>query len=908
MQHIPSIQDIQYFIEVIDNLISRRPKSDGAQLPVILFASQESELADKVVAGYVSRLKAKDESVLVPHALVTKKAASEYPYVALLEDIASQLKANMPKRMGSLHFPQFRMVSAALRARPRGASLDDRADNLQDQLVKKYGLPKWFKGLGGVRFETTQNWSSTMFMFGFNLVMLPIIELRKWRIANGPRLQWFNKEVKDLTGSGSHNFFESAVQLLELAKDEANTPVVEKILTLALVKDLQEATRSTFFSAKRSHRVSPFVVFLPSSQYNESPVAKRFAQMVATINGEVKESPLLIIGATQKSIPKDIAAEELSLEQATQLFDMDGRPLLQTSGIIAARIEADAPVNDSVAKLWLLSHRYVFPKYHFSDSKKPLTALACFLVAGVVGAGAFLWSPGVVDAAKSCDIKQLQSKDNSNYSESIGIAWGNDTECTFSPETADIEKTIYQQNADVLKKDGQYIKVVFLSPLSVPRNNNGEIQDGRTNQSALWQLQGIAQAQRDINNAASNGGVRVQILLANSGDQLQYGPEVAKQVGELAKTDTKIVGVAGISQSREVARQMIRTLSNDYSLTVMGSTLTADNMLEPDAAHSYMVAANNSRQAAILASFVHNQPLMGTSYYYSKNVARNAVVITDDDDEYAYNLAAKFRQSFSNSNHKVLKIINFPVNGDDDRLPVASLHDQQTAAMQETIWTPTGVAQRICDPNSGLGFDPSKDVIFYASRSQEFGGILTALKTAGCGDKITVVGGSDLAQFHDFDNVNYSFIKDRLYYAAFAAGNNPNNDSTIKDVLAAYKEQHAGKQLNESDFARAYDALNVFGVVGRLLKEDKLEITKGAVAIYLSNKQVAFPGASGYIELGMTNKNGVQKQLRLPPNKPVLVLKAGNDPDVLLSCGRFSRDNEVTTWGSYYNSFSCPKD
>lgn len=923
---IPTIKDIQYLVEHLDNLVERRPVN-SSQLPFVFFREDHrDDTAQRFIVGYRTRLRDANKNWLIPHVLVSKRDAKLIgdDDLLLLDHITDNLQDFMPRSMGALHLPNYCAIRAVLHMKlDPHADYDEQISSLRHMLYKKYiQKRRWLRwmhsGLNEISIEqNARSWASLGFTLALKGIAVPYVWLVYGRhLQFGRRYQWFNDQIAEL-GLGSHNFLRSSVHLAHISKSPESAAPIQRILISALLQDLQKAVKPSFWSVRKSRRRTPFLLLFENIPAKNTP-ERRFIESFAAIRNDFPGNAVMVLAAVSGELP--------NIPDIEHYEDMEGavHSMLHTQRhgelLNAQAMSVHMPPSvekDSTAKWWLFSHRVVIRKTRWQDFARPLYSLVLLcIVAGGLSLG--LWQhlhPTVAEADKhTCSYveKTYTDKNNVTTTERIGIVGDKpDIDCSFSKNLKTVEQQILKQNDEVQGKG--FVTIVYAAPLDVPRDSKGNPKDGRQNQSGLWHLQGVARAQQSINEEAAGreneGKLRVKILLANTGDKLAYGNEVAAQIGRFATSPTNkdwhIVGVAGINQSRKEARDMIEKLNTDYSLPVIGSSPTGDNMDAAGSA-SYMIAAPNSRQALIAATFAQVEPIVGKSGQHV--TARNAAIIMDDDDEYSYNLADDFRKSFSTNGHSVTHILNFAADGHDDpALPDGSLFSLETKQLQ-TDATPEKIARTLCEGNSD--FDPRKDIIFYASRSQEFDDVLYALQHT-CNDHVTIVGGSDLGQFRDYKK--YPIIQDHLYYTAFASVNNPdNNELTAGPILTDYKESNTtGHFVNESDFARGYDSVLMFGLVANALGADDNPVTKETVKTFLSGSTpIEFAGVSGYNMLAGPEK------IRVPANKPVLIMKPNNyNVSVKMSCGWFNAFDDhsysATKWGyedGDMDQFDCPGD
>lgn len=924
---IPTIKDVQYLVEHLDNLVERKP-ANSSQLPFLFFREDsEDDTAQRFIIGYRTRLRDANKNWLIPHALISNRDNKNIGEddLALLDHITDNLQDFMPRSMGVLHLPNYCAIRAVLHmSLDPHADYDEQTSSVRHMLYRKYiQKRRWLQwmhgGLGEISIEqNARSWASLGFTLALKSIAVPYVWLAYGRhLQFGRRYQWFNDQIAEL-GLGSHNFLRSSVHLAHISKSPESAAPIQRILISALLQDLQKASRPSFWSIRKSRRQTPFLVLFENIPDKDVP-ARRFIESFAAIRSDFPGNAVMVLAAVSGELPNipDIEHYE-DMEGAIHSMShtqRHGAPV--NAQAMSIHMPASAE-KDSTAKWWLFSHRVVIRKKSLQDYARPIYSLTALLIlAGGLGFG--LWQhfhPEIAEADKhvcSYTEKSYTDKNGVTTSERIGMLGDKpELKCSFSKNLEAIEQQILKQNEEVQGKG--FVTIMYAAPLDVPRDNKGNPKDGRQNQSGLWHLQGVARAQQSINEEAagreSEGKLRVKILLVNTGDKLAYGDDVATQIGgfvnDPANKDWHVMGVAGINQSRKEARDMIEKLNTEYSLPVIGSSPTGDNMHEAGSA-SYMIAAPNSRQAQIAATFAQVEPIVGEPDELART--RNAVIIMDDDDEYSYNLADDFRKSFATNGHSVTHMFNFAADGHDDpNLPEGSLLSSDTQQLQ-TDATPEKIAAALCGSRSN--FDPDKDIVFYASRSQEFDDVLYALQHGSCDGHVTIVGGSDLGQFRDYKK--YPIIQDHFYYAAFASANNPdNNELTAGPILTAYKDSNTtGHFVNESDFARAYDSIFAFGLVANALGSDENPVTKETVKTFLSGSTpLEFAGVSGY------NKLAGPEKVRVPQHKPVLIMKPNNyNVSVKMSCGWFGAfdDNSysATKWGyedGDMDQFDCPDD
>jgi hypothetical protein len=453
------------------------------------------------------------------------------------------------------------------------------------------------------------------------------------------------------------------------------------------------------------------------------------------------------------------------------------------------------------------------------------------------------------------------------------------------------EQAIAGENTEVLESGEPYATIVFFAPLTIPGGQ------GRQGENALNQLRGTALAQQRANDLADNDPQRMltRVLLANPGDRFAHGPEVAQQIVDRAAEDETIIGVAGISQSRRASRDALRVLGR-HRLPVVAGPVTGDAMIDTSA-HYYQISPRNKRVAAMLAAFSTRTAIVPVEDR-APVPAEGAVIVMDHSDEYSRNLAYDLHTAFGDEGGETRSIVAHPVEDPDALVPDPPVDG---APEPVRVGSSDELALEVC---AGLG---ERDIVFYASRSQQFIGLLQSMHDeSSCPDRFTVVGGSALTKivedpsqpFAQYDGVS-------LHYAAFAS-QGVTYSSATREFMQRYEDIYGTDVVapDISDAAVAYDAFNALQRTANYALRSDLPISADTSASTLGGEEIEFNGASGFITLGNGPLSGDNP--RVPPDKPVLVLPAGDaSPSNTLSCGKHSSTESDDTWGPA-GAYPCP--
>lgn len=214
------------------------------------------------------------------------------------------------------------------------------------------------------------------------------------------------------------------------------------------------------------------------------------------------------------------------------------------------------------------------------------------------------------------------------------IGWTIDRTVAFGstePRVWDVVGRIVEENTRVRDHAAQYVRVGVLLPMPADASKPALLPD-----AAYHALQGAYAAQRQANTAVSTLGdpaLQIQLVLVNEGarQELWSDDAVVPALGRL-KDDRQhpLVAVTGMGISIPATTQAAAALHN-LGLPVIGSVLTADDMVAPDL---FKVAPSNHQYAQALRAFLDTQaalphsrlPASYTGYLvFDRNPADNYV-------------------------------------------------------------------------------------------------------------------------------------------------------------------------------------------------------------------------------------------------------------------------------------------
>jgi ABC-type branched-subunit amino acid transport system substrate-binding protein len=206
-------------------------------------------------------------------------------------------------------------------------------------------------------------------------------------------------------------------------------------------------------------------------------------------------------------------------------------------------------------------------------------------------------------------------------------------------DTGDAEALIYRENMRVISSGSPYVTFVVATMLS----------DKTLRSVGRDDLQGAYVAQKEYNdNGLLQGGMKVRLLIANSGSQTQYADQVAGQIVQLAKSDPTFVGVMGWPYSSR-SLEVVRTLTQ-AGIPIVSQTSSSDDLTNISP-YFFRVAPANKIQG-----------IVGARYAEHTLNAKSAVLFVDPSDSYSQSLAQDFSQQFQADGQQIVATEDYTKN------------------------------------------------------------------------------------------------------------------------------------------------------------------------------------------------------------------------------------------------------
>ncbi|MFE9097865.1 ABC transporter substrate-binding protein [Streptomyces sp. NPDC007264] len=253
---------------------------------------------------------------------------------------------------------------------------------------------------------------------------------------------------------------------------------------------------------------------------------------------------------------------------------------------------------------------------------------------------------------------------------------------------------------------GRYVTVALFEPFTA--------SDPDSVNDTLHELQGAYLAQYHANHEATGETPDIRLVLANTGRDGTYWPDVVDRLTEMAEGPDRLRAVTGIGLSTDNNRAAVRELTG-RGIPVVGSSITADSLANgPGGKDPFpglaRVAPTNSDSARALASFAR------------VSAGRAMLVYDRPGDPYTRTLQSAFERLTAGSPYQPQPFS-----------PPADRTQEGTTANQFRQ-----ITQLVCDTPK------TTDTILFAGRHTQLRQFVNALGARGCMDhRLTLLTGDE---------------------------------------------------------------------------------------------------------------------------------------------------------------------
>ncbi|GII88947.1 hypothetical protein Ssi03_69370 [Sphaerisporangium siamense] len=896
---------VHYIFQVVDAAAAER--ADGRRIPVVLITREHgpggpetagAETAQSwLVSAYRDRLCRKRGpgreglDSLVPHAYVDDAAlgAPEEPHIALVESVRDQLRRSMGGS-GVLRFPCLDPCLTILRAEVGVGS--GKSTLLRDKLYADYKAGhSWLDWLPELATAVGKQAPSGGWL---DVVRIPASRLV--RRVYMKRLRRRHRWLEGVLQAPGGDFLGTALEIVKDGPQRGNEPLVQRILLMALMRDLAKAVRGPWpgwlWGRRRPGRPWPFVLLLGTVGDLGTP-SRAFLDRYTDLARTEDPAPLMILGALTGEVPPyavpvvpDVAATPPGPGRTAAMHLADRLSVLyagaETAGVHVVPLSAEP--DEGMDADWLRANpKVVPPRVRRRARMRPYLPVAVAAVL-LLAASTLVLLPGPAPSAapSAASVKPPSCRKTKTTDEIVGVTDG--LRCTLAgPRDTvlrELERIAGEQNK-ALTPGRAYRSVVFLAPLTNARENDNAVPSG------IPGLRGALLAQRRINKAQARR-MPVRLLIANAGEQFTYGSDWSKDregidVAQMiidAAAEEHVAGVVGITQSRDESLQAARELDR-AQIPVIATGTVGSRMVDFDAPPRYFqVSPTNDRIARVLADFAVNSEDLRK---HTGPGPATAVVVHDPADEFfSEDLADKFGARYTEAGGDVRKIAYLEKGNDRNT---------------------TDVAEEICHTvRATNGF------VLYAGRS----GVMPNLFRAMQGSPLCEKRKGTIAVLAESVDPDLITAPERMgreypYLTMFYSSSNPIDDGDRKHAYTRFSLDFRDmfhRDDPDIEAAGGFDALNVLSEVINAVytAHSDGDVRPSDVYTHLRNTGITHLGATGRLRLDGRHN--------YPPDKAVYIREIDPRGRILprLACGILHNTDVATTWGPKGRPHPCPRD
>jgi len=339
-----------------------------------------------------------------------------------------------------------------------------------------------------------------------------------------------------------------------------------------------------------------------------------------------------------------------------------------------------------------------------STARKVLITATALLVG--LAAGIIAWQYWPADCGG-----RFSGMSKTDTGECIGIVGSSDI---LDASLKDVFDKFQTEN-NTVTTGSEYVKVVLLTPLTVPTNGASA---AISLDQIKYSLEGAFTAMYRANRSPDFGdpsAVKIQVLLANQGSRQEDSDDLVKNILDQDEERHPIVAVVGLGSSFVGTKTVAAKLAgNEKRIPLVTAVASADSLDADDVPRLRSVSPSNTAYAKALRSFLETQETL-----------KSGIVVADkNNDLYPRSL----RESF---NSELASYTKFP------ELSFTGGTIDTNAAPGVFVPVVTNICNAVNDQANPL------DMIFYAGRVADFKALADSLENRTCVLKpITVLVGA----------------------------------------------------------------------------------------------------------------------------------------------------------------------
>ena len=431
--------------------------------------------------------------------------------------------------------------------------------------------------------------------------------------------------------------------------------------------------------------------------------------------------------------------------------------------------------------------------------------------------GSFVFDTTLADGSLKSQAAQMYRQNSNNISPVTSLL-----NQAIAVNSNDAEALIYQEDLKVVNSGSPYVTIVVATMLS-----GSNVGVGRDD------LQGAYVAQKEFNDGSKlNRGVKVRLLIANTGSNAAYVSNITQQMAQLSLADKTFVGVMGWPFS-SYTFSAIKTLSSSH-IPLVSQTASSDELTNASPYFFRVVPSNNQ------------QGIQGAKYAINTLNAKKVALFYDQQDSYSQSLAQDFQVEFQKEGGQVV------------------------AEETYTVGQPGTLPEKLQD-----ALKKKPDLIYFSGYASDVSTLLSNMSPQG---SLPVLGGDALYELGGYSSSARASGFTHLHFTTFAYPDEWDvlGDSSQKPVFfSEYPEDFDPNSLHQGSpygFTRAdNDVMLSYDAMVTLLSGCNIALSSGKQSITSEDLQQALnklnganaiQGVSGQIALG-SDGNPINKAIVL---------------------------------------------
>jgi hypothetical protein len=736
-----------------------------------------------------------------------------------------------------------------------------RARLRERDLSRLPAVSRWLPGLGDVAGSLAR-WLRL-------LLLLPLLWSRL-RISGrvpgvGCEYRWLVRRQPFLAPQDPGTPTGFAERLTTAQRRHEDPEQVCRLLVNAFLADLRTAYHRRPWHPRAARRTTYPVVLLDG--VTRAGNGHRLLALINDVRNDTGRFDPLLVVAAGPEVPFEPGPENRRIgeliwspERARSGYDAwcrrfaaDSRARLATAWYLLLRIppalsSGDDPAYTSAVQELAGTRALAVAPAPLWSRRSTFVALIAVLVTAVLGAGALVRHDAAAWRARHCGLSP-----DDPFAEwlwrpvpdgpCVGVSDGRFPFQDVDESMNEVQKTISRQNDEAWRQhrshpERPFMTLVYLARLSTVSGPAVDVFAPRQS------LVGAAAAQKEQLEQTSRGEPILQILVANAGPQMNYGPAVARMLPRMMRESrfSSIVGVVGLAESRTPTVDTIKAITA-AGLPVVATTLSYDRVGSGSRLY-FQVSPPNTWQASVAVAYLR--------YLFARRprLERRIKILWSKDphDVYSENLTRDLKKQLADVEPGLVP--------EEEGYDPGELTYPTSAPPPPTAraW-----GEKLCR---------YRGIVFWAGRPKDFGDLLDGIDDGGCArrpaHRPVILADDDTSTYAAGKTQHISRAGIPYDYLSFAddSASCPSLDRPETAVYAVFPAECKGPVRSlDGHVSLAYDAVKVYLGVARKITGQQFQLSRALLPAYLIGSKTN--GTSGTILFTDPHTPGIPVRKRI---------------------------------------------